>query len=217
MKRIDLSVLIGIVAAVVLASLTGFSAECEEIRDNVVRLHIIANSDSDADQAVKYAVRDAILEQSSEIFADAQSKESAETEIASKLTQIEDIAKNTVSLAGYDYSVSAQLVNMYFTTRQYGNVTVPAGRYDAVRITLGEAAGQNWWCVMFPPMCVPAAAEKDALPIESQIGELGSNPRYKPKFAVVELIESVREAMRSKNQETQVSLTSKGHESIYVS
>ncbi|MDR2932946.1 MAG: stage II sporulation protein R [Oscillospiraceae bacterium] len=192
MSRIDLSVLIGVVAALFIGSFTGFGAECEDVRDGVVRLHILANSDTNEDQAVKYAVRDALLSASPALLRGAPSKDAAEEEISARLSDIEDIARATVSGMGYDYPVSARLVNMYFETRRYDTLTVPAGQYDAVRITIGDGAGKNWWCVMFPPMCVPAAAEQETLPIEQQIESLGTQPHYVPKFAVVELIEKVR-------------------------
>ena len=166
----------------------GFDNECREVRAETLRLHVMANSDSEGDQELKLKVRDAILEE-------ADGFERTE----SKLWLIEDAAREIIQAEGYDYPVKAELVNMFFTTRQYGDITVPAGRYDAVRLTIGQGEGENWWCVMFPPMCLPAAMG-EKLPLEIQIEEIGTNPRYKPKFAVLELIETVREKLSGEEE-----------------
>ncbi|MDL2232621.1 stage II sporulation protein R [Ruminococcaceae bacterium OttesenSCG-928-L11] len=198
MSKFHISMVIGLILSVCLATFGGFGAECAEIRENVVRLHVLANSDSDADQALKYKVRDALLAHSPELFGQSTSKEEAERELAAHLPELERIARETLAANGCAYPVEAKLVNMYFETRQYEDFTVPAGRYDAIRIVIGEGKGQNWWCVMFPPMCVPAATDKDSMaenPVEQQLCELGSQPVYKPRFAIVELLESAREAL----------------------
>lgn len=197
MRKMDLSLFIGVLVAVLLGSFTGFGAECAEIRENVVRLHVLANSDSPEDQELKYAVRDALLSQSEQLFEEAETRDQAEQRIAEKLQEIEAAAQTEIEARGYRYTAKATLVNMYFDTRQYDGFTVPAGRYDAVRITIGEGKGQNWWCVMFPPMCVPCASEKPELPIQEQIEALGTQPVYKPKFAVVELIERAKQALEN--------------------
>ena len=84
---------------------------------------------------------------------------------------------------------------MFFDTRQYGNITVPAGRYDAVRIIIGEGIGKNWWCVLFPPMCVPAASEKNGGEIAAQLEHVGQTPHYTPKFALLEIVEGIRDKL----------------------
>ena len=200
MKRIEYSMLIGIIIAVCVSSVTGFGAQCEEMRSNMLRLHILANSDSEDDQNLKYRVRDAVLVQSAAMTGTV-SITAAEESIAGSLEEIEAIAQKEILDAGYDYSVKAKLVNMYFSTRRYEKITVPAGRYDAVRIIIGEGNGENWWCVMFPPMCVPAALEKEAGMLEEQIESLGTEPKYKAKFAVVEVIEAVKNKLSGESEE----------------
>lgn len=189
MKRIDLALVAGLAAAIFITSFTAFAQDCDAVRQSVVRLHILANSDSAGDQMLKLEIRDAILAETSDLFENARSKEQAEEDIYKRLEEIESIAKNVITSRGFDYDVKAELVNMFFETRSYGNIIMPAGRYDAVRIKIGSAKGKNWWCVMFPPMCIPAAAEK--LDVEQQIQSLGQQPRYVPKFAVVELFEKI--------------------------
>lgn len=189
MKRFDISLVIGLVMAVLITSFTSFARDCAEVRQGVVRLHVLANSDSEADQSLKLAVRDKILEETAELFSSSTSKEEAELAVREQLGLIEETARGEVLRQGYDYPVKAELVNMFFKTRGYDGAILPAGRYDAVRVSIGTAKGKNWWCVLFPPLCVPAASEK--LPVEEQIERLGQQPQYVPKLALLEFAESV--------------------------
>jgi stage II sporulation protein R len=158
--KIEKAVLCGVLIAVIAASVSGFSVfaqQCGDIRSSVFRLHILANSDSAIDQQLKLNVRDQILAHSAEIFGDASNKEQAEQNARAKLPEILSIAQAEIKKEGFSYTVKAQIVNMYFTTRTYGDITLPAGNYDALRITIGAAKGHNWWCVLFPALCVPTA------------------------------------------------------------
>lgn len=191
MKKIDLALSIGLAASILLTSFTAFARDCDEIRGSVVRLHILANSDSVADQELKLEVRDAVLKETADLFVNSYTKQQAEDNVAKRLGEIETIARKVIMAKGYDYEAKAELVNMFFETRAYGDIVMPAGRYDAVRIKIGSAKGKNWWCVMFPPMCVPAAAEKPDTPsmsgAEEQIRMLGQQPKYVPKLAILEI------------------------------
>lgn len=193
MKRIEIAIAIGLVCSILLTSFTAFAKECDEIRHSVVRLHILANSDDEADQTLKLAVRDAILAGTEDLFTASRSKEESEALAAERLAEIEELSKEEIARQGYDYSVTARIVNRYFDTRVYDGFTMPAGRYDAVQVEIGSGEGRNWWCVMFPPMCLPAASEQNDTPLEEQIRNLGEQPVYKPAFAVVEAIESIQE------------------------
>ncbi len=148
------------VTAVVLSflfSFASFAGACEDIEDKVLRLHILANSDTKSDQELKLKVRDAVLKISPEIFGDSASKEEALESAREKLPSIIEEAERIVHEEGYDYEVSAEIVNDKFNTRVYENFTLPAGDYDAVRITIGSGEGHNWWCVMYPAICLPSA------------------------------------------------------------
>ena len=123
------------------------------ISDSVFRLHVIANSDSDEDQELKYKVRDAVLEYMNEISTDCSSKEEIITLVTEHEQDFYDIAKQTITDNGYDYSVTIYIGKYDFPTKSYGDITFPAGVYDCLRIEIGESQGQNWWCVMFPPLC----------------------------------------------------------------
>ena len=126
--------------------------------DELLRLHIRANSDSDEDQQVKLAVRDAVNEYICE-NVDKSSFAEAYEDIAYKLDGISYIAASVLEQNGYYYGAKAKLANEYFPTRKYGNTTVPAGNYDALIIELGEAKGDNWWCVIYPPLCYGTSFE----------------------------------------------------------
>ncbi len=190
MKRWELSLIIGMVAAVIFTSLGAFGVECRKVSGQVLRLHVLANSDSPEDQALKLKVRDAVLEGTAGLFETGSDKESLMALTQDHLREIESIANSALQENGSSDCVSAQVVNMYFETRDYGDITMPAGYYDAVRLIIGSGQGKNWWCVMFPPMCIPAA-DASPLPLEEQLAHLGEETRYVPRFAVVELIESL--------------------------
>ena len=129
----------------------------------LLRLHILANSDSIDDQALKLKVRDKVLAQTETLFrSQPENAADAEQLVAEHLETLEQTAQQLVWDEGYSYAVKAQLVEMPFDDRTYGEWTMPAGDYEALRITIGEAAGQNWWCVMYPSLCVPNACEVTA-------------------------------------------------------
>lgn len=123
------------------------------LSDNVFRLHIIANSNSVDDQSLKYKVRDAEIAYLSSISENIQSKEEVIRLVKENLETFRQIAQNVVTENGYTYSVNISVDEFYFPTKNYGDISLPAGIYDALRIELGSASGQNWWCVMFPPLC----------------------------------------------------------------
>ena len=202
MKRIrqwEVSLLIGLVVTVLLGGLTTFAADCREIRQDVLRLHILANSDSEEDQALKLKVRDRILQETGVAFGSPASLAEAKASAAENLDEIEAAAADEIRKNGFDYPVKAELTRMYFTTRQYEEFTLPAGMYDAVRVTIGEAAGHNWWCVLYPPLCLPAAQTSrvigDTLR-EEESDLISRSPQYEIRFAVVEWFEALRQAFR---------------------
>ena len=129
------------------------SAVSQNISDSVFRLHVIANSDTVTDQNLKYKVRDAVLDYMNDISSECSSKE----EVIALANEYQDnfynIAKQVINENGYDYEVNINIGNFEFPTKTYGDISLPAGFYDALRIEIGEAEGQNWWCVMFPPLC----------------------------------------------------------------
>ena len=142
-----------------MVSLCGFYGRCASVREDVVRLHILANSDSEEDQSLKLRVRDAVVEAAAGWLDGAQNSQQALELAREQLPQLQAVAQQTVEQAGYDYPVNAELCTMYFTTRQYDTVTLPAGVYEAVRFTIGSGEGKNWWCVVYPPLCFAGTAD----------------------------------------------------------
>jgi stage II sporulation protein R len=179
----------------------------KKIADSVVRLHIIGSSDSAGDQTLKLKVRDAILEHMKARYPNGATREEAARYLKSSLPEIETIASGVLRENGSDNAVNVQYGVFSFPTKEYGNISLPAGMYEAVRVELGEAKGKNWWCVMFPPLCV---ADANSLRIDADAmnelrEELGpdnyslitdmadrKNVPVKIKFRIVELVESSR-------------------------
>lgn len=193
--RRELAVLGGLLLALALCNFTGFAATCDAVRDDTLRLHILANSDSEADQALKLAVRDAILAQAGELFSAGQTKQEALAAARRSLPALQAIAQQTLRAHGCADTVAVRLENQYFATRAYDDFTLPAGRYDAVRVEIGAHAGKNWFCVLFPPLCLPAACEEDAPTYPQAEWDAVQSP-YRLRFAAVEVWESWKEAVR---------------------
>lgn len=191
MKRLEISLLIALIFCTVL-SMSALNIECEEIRGGVLRLHVLANSDDVEDQDLKLKVRDRLLEVSNDIYADTQSRDEAIISTESNLALLQTEAEKVITKNGYDYTVTVELEDTYFTTRTYGDITLPAGTYKAVRVIIGEGKGHNWWCVMFPPLCISAASENEAELEEVLTDEqmdLVKGAPYEAKFKCVEWYE----------------------------
>ena len=202
MKRLEISVCLGLVFAVLL-SIASLNTECSEIRDSVLRLHVLANSDSAEDQALKLKVRDRILTVSENMFSHAATKEEAVEDARNHLSLLQEEAQKVIFDDGYAYPVSVSLETSYFTTRSYGNVTLPAGEYQALRVVIGDGGGHNWWCVMFPPLCISAASEEEAQLSDVLSPEqmtLVESDGYEIKFKCVELYEEFRRALSRKSR-----------------
>ena len=195
-RRLDAALGAGLLLAMLITPLAGFGQRCAQVRQEVLRLHILANSDSEADQALKLRVRDAVLEETGGLFAAAGTLEEAQAAALENLPAIEAAARRALAEAGSDAPVKAELTRMYFNTREYGeDTTLPAGEYQALRLSIGEARGRNWWCVMFPPLCVPAAEAavegQESKAVEEDIEALNQEPHYRLSFAGVEWLEEL--------------------------
>ena len=203
MRFIKISVITAFVICVMLGLCAeGMSRENDGIRKNALRLHVKANSDTKADQQLKLAVRDAILAQAGKAFSTATTKEQAKLICEESLEKIEAIAENEMRKRGYSYSAHAQISDKFFTTKDYGEFTFPAGVYTALTVELGSGEGQNWWCVLFPPLCLTDGvfseeeneklydagfSEKDITVITEKKTE------YEIKFKIVEIWEQIKE------------------------
>lgn len=177
-----------------------FSDTCGDIRDEVLRMHVIANSDSKEDQELKLKVRDRVLKEGKKLFDGSVTTQEAEEILKPAVPELEKAARDEIKRCGFDYPVKIIVGKDYFPTRTYEDkVTLPAYRYEAVKVIIGEGDGRNWWCVMFPPMCLPAAdAEKsiDEVLNEDELKLVTSKPQYEPRFKIVEWIEEIKEYFR---------------------
>ena len=170
----------------------------DALADKVVRLHVLANSDSPEDQALKLQVRDAVLEWAAEVLKQSANREGAEALLRQELPNLERLAEQEIRANGYTYAVTAELAAAEFPTREYEGFSLPAGEYLALRILIGEAAGQNWWCVVFPPLCTAASAETAAMAAgfsEEEVKLITEEDGYVLKFKAVELWESLRQKL----------------------
>lgn len=193
MKMFIKSACIAFVLAVIY-SMIPFQTECREISDEVFRLHILANSDSETDQSLKLKVRDRVLVYTQSLFEKAESKQEAETLISENLQDISNEALKEVRDNGFSYPVTVQITKMYFTTRHYESYTLPSGMYDALRITIGSGEGHNWWCVMYPSICISSEENQDEAAkdtfSDSQY-DIVKNEKYEYKFKIVEIFEKI--------------------------
>ncbi|WP_270739346.1 stage II sporulation protein R [Massilioclostridium coli] len=198
MKKAEVAVLFGLILAIMVGSFVGFEADCREISQSVFRLHILANSDSQEDQDLKLKVRDRILQDTQGLFESTGDLQQTEEQVAQHLPEIREIALDEIHKQGYSYDVQIYMVNMWFETRTYDTITLPAGNYDALRIVIGSGEGHNWWCVLYPPLCVPAAEPQETMDDvlnQQELEVVNSDPKYEVRFAVLEWWEKLKQNM----------------------
>lgn len=191
--RAEISLLLALILCATL-NITSFSQQCNTIRTKMLRMHVIANSDSEIDQTLKLMVRDAVLEKGKEIFNGSVTAESAKEKIIPFIPELENEALSVIKNEGFDYPVKITVEKEYFATRTYENsVTLPAGDYMAVKVIIGEGKGHNWWCVMFPPMCLPASEADCEISdvLNDEETEIVTNGnKYKFRLKIVEILEN---------------------------
>lgn len=198
LKRVEIVLMVA--AALVLMSGALALQTQDQLADKVVRLHVLANSDSEEDQSLKLRVRDRVLERATELLEQSADRQEAEALLRGNLLELENLAAEEIAAAGYDYPVTAELTDTTFPTREYDGFTLPAGEYLALRIVIGEGAGQNWWCVVFPPLCTTASADVPASALaagltQEDVNLITEEPGYVLKFKTVELWERLRAAL----------------------
>lgn len=198
-------------AAIFTALIVGTVIYSNNIQDNiangVIRFHILANSDSSRDQDLKIKVRDSILSEFEDELSAAKTREQTIEIINKNIDNIELSAEKTLLKNGSAYPVKAKINKDYFPTKKYGDVTLPAGRYDALRLEIGEAKGHNWWCVMFPPLCYVdvtrcSIPEREKKQLAENMGKeeysiiTGDTTDIKIKFKVVEIWKKIEEGAK---------------------
>lgn len=196
LKRLEIALLIGLAAFLVSGTMALRTQD--ELADKVVRLHVLANSDSEEDQALKLQVRDVVLERATELLRQSADREEAEALLREDLAELERIAEAEIQSCGYAYPVAVELTATEFPTKEYDGFTLPAGEYLALRVLIGEAKGQNWWCVVFPPLCTAASADVPASALAAGFSQeeinliTEENEGYVLKFKAVEFWEELQ-------------------------
>lgn len=199
-----LLLLIVSVAFLLLSAYSYVNAVSNNLADSVFRLHVIANSDSEEDQNLKYKVRDSLIEYMNTLTNDMNTKDEVIKIAKEHIQDFKNIAQNVVKENGYDYEVNVEIGNFSFPTKTYGDISFPAGFYDALKVEIGKAEGQNWWCVMFPPLCfvdvtsgvVPEESKEN---LEENLGDeeysiisdTEENGFTSIKFKIIEFFESI--------------------------
>ena len=199
-----LLLLIVSVAFLLLSAYSYVNAVSNNLADSVFRLHVIANSDSEEDQNLKYKVRDSLIEYMNTLTNDMNTKDDVIKIAKEHIQDFKNIAQNVVKENGYDYEVNVEIGNFSFPTKTYGDISFPAGFYDALKVEIGKAEGQNWWCVMFPPLCfvdvtsgvVPEESKEN---LEENLGDeeysiisdTEENGFTSIKFKIIEFFESI--------------------------
>jgi len=193
LKYWELSLIIAII--VTLFVTTGAAKSQKVLSDKLVRLHVVANSDTEADQALKLKVRDAVLSTLEKPLRGITDAKTAQSVITYNFDTIESAATDAIQAAGYDYGVTVCLGVEDFPTREYETFSLPAGQYNALRVVIGDGVGKNWWCVVFPPLCTELAepAEAVALLDEEEIKLITEQEGYVVRFKCIELLAAVKE------------------------
>ena len=178
------------------------SASASALAGQVLRLHVVANSDTQEDQVLKLQVRDAVLEQADLLLEDVTDRGEAEAVLSQQLQALAEAGAAVVAGAGYDYPVTVSLEDCWFPTKVYDGFSLPAGNYRALRVVIGAGEGQNWWCVVFPPLCLGSVTEEVAATAaqaglsEDQVSLItGRDGGYVLKFKLIEWWDSLIQAL----------------------
>ncbi len=176
----------------------------KSISNNFLRLHVVANSDSTEDQILKYKIRDAVIDYMKPYFSNINTKNDALNILNLQKNNINDLATKIATENGYNYPVNVSIGNFYFPTKEYSEIILPEGYYDALKIELGNAKGQNWWCVMFPSLCIIDSnnisfSESSEQLLQENLSEeelsiisnTSTTPDIKIKFKLIELFENL--------------------------
>lgn len=200
LKFIEIAIILSLFICII--SCLSFERDCSSIREKVLRLHVIANSDSEEDQALKLKVRDRIIEESGELFALSENTEEAEQNLKNALGELSALTEKVIMEEGSSYSVEVRAEPSYFPTKSYGNLTLPAGTYKSLKVIIGEGKGQNWWCVLFPPLCLPAAEKREELLSDvltaKEIKLVSAKPEYEVRFWIAEKLQEFKNSYKTK-------------------
>lgn len=203
MNRYFKTMILLLVAGVLLLSLWLEGAQTT-LAGDVVRLHVLANSDSEADQTLKLAVRDRVLAEAAPLLEGIDDRDAAWEVLAQSLEQLAQAGADTVAQEGYAYPVTVSLEETWFPTKEYEDFSLPAGNYTALRVVIGEGEGRNWWCVVFPPLCLGAVSEQVEVTAamagltEDEIALITAEEgEYVVKFKLLELWDEIKRKLEN--------------------
>lgn len=168
MLKLKILIIATAVFTVLFSTYTYSLATQKNISRQVIRFHILANSDSEEDQALKLKIKDKILKEYSQQLSDSKSIDETRNMLYENMNGIRQLALTEVRKNGYSYNVNVYMARDYFPTKVYGDVSLPAGVYEALRVEIGNGGGHNWWCVMFPPLCYVDVTQKQ-VPVEDKM------------------------------------------------
>ena len=203
MKKSNLLALICFGTALILLVTLLPLAGADNLYDSVIRIHVLANSDSPSDQEKKLLVRDEVLRYAKDHYDTKMTRGEAEKLYREDLDEIRLLAENVLRENGDDKDVAVTLGEEYYPTRAYESMSLPAGKYLSLRVMIGEAKGQNWWCVLFPPICVHSAMKAEDALAEVGMEEdniytvVGNGKEYRYRFKILEIWEEAKRGVRS--------------------
>lgn len=197
MRVLKISVVFGLIITVLL-SMARFDALCLDLRENVLRLHIRAASDLDYDQNLKLKVRDAILSEYGNDFQNCNNKAEAVKFAQENLENFKNLAKDTILSNGFDYEVYVNVGESYFENREYDTFTLPAGMYESINVIIDEGKGKNWWCVMFPAVCIGASSSLDKAVNSDSANVAENSSDFKIRFKTVEIYEDLKNFFKNR-------------------
>ena len=195
--KVEIAIFIGLIVSII-CCFANLVNQSEDISNHILRIHILANSDTEEDQNLKLQVRDEILNSFNFNYTEDGDLYEIEKQLNDERGNIENVAKDVIKKAGYNYNVESEIVNMYFDTREYDGFAMPAGKYDALRLKIGEAKGHNWWCVLVPSLCVPAANGEIDEKIEDVLNKqqqdlIETGCKTEVRFAIIEAYEYIKD------------------------
>ena len=192
MKKIFIFVPIFLIALIIISSVSPVISKSEDISNNVFRLHIIANSDTEKDQTLKLKIRDNVLRLTSELYNNCNSVDDAVSVTKENIVLFRQAAQSIIAFYGYTYDTKVTVTKEYFNTRKYDNFTLPAGVYDSLKIIIGEGKGKNWWCVMFPSVCISGCTDDLRETLTEEEIEMLKSDKYIVRFKIVEIYEKLK-------------------------
>lgn len=193
MKIFKITFILAFILSIFISNLLPFFCECDKLKDSVIRIHVLANSNSEKDQLLKYKVKDNISSAIFKLLKNVSNKGDARKIILSNLKNISKLSQKEIRKNGYNYNIDVLLTRSYFPTRKYDSFVLPAGKYDALKVIIGEGKGKNWWCVAFPPMCSPIYNNDEDVRdvLDSKQLEIIKKP-CEYKFAILEIIYNIK-------------------------